>query len=959
MARADRRGLGEVDSEATERRSPTDGRPLGRSRTSRAARGLFAALALTLTAVVVDGCSTEEPPIGSGAPGSPGVPGVPACHDGLVGCSCTTEGAVAPCGQVLRKDGDFVTCGEGTSSCTGGHWSSCTGDHVVVKSLQSATGGSGAVRFAASTSSCNDVCDPNCQIVTSAPMSDVDAAGIAAGEGGVTLPGSLGTTGPACSGLQCSVAACGGNTDATTLTGKVYDPAGNVPLYDAFVYVPVNSDLTKLPAFPDAYTNNVSCDTCSGATLSAVALAQTDATGSFTLKGVPSGSNIPLVVQMGKWRRAILLSTVTACQANTVTNNCTATDKSLCVPRLPRNQTDGYNPSTGGYTSPNGKADLPRIAMVSGSADPFECMLLKAGIDPNEFGSYDKNTSRRFHFYESPDAPGSSLDTGYGNQITSDVLWNDPAQIKKYDGVILACEGSAIDKSVTGKAPYKNVIDYTNLGGRVFATHYSYVWLQYPKLKASLPDWQSVATWTHSTGTTNTQDPLTASIVTSFPKGSAFSDWLTNVGASTVATKLDLHEARQDLTTVGASTQSWMTATDSKVTSNKDFSPQFAFNTPYGASASSQCGRVVFSDFHVSASALINTQAKCYANSDCGFTATCQGSVPAGLGTCSEPCLTNSDCSTGYTCNGGSQGSCAAAACTTKKPKVNCKKGTCSGAPGVCNCTKDSQCGSGNCNKGVCDPQTCGSDSDCGKSEVCSGGALGQCTKSCATNADCTNGEVCTSGKCSGCTTTSQCTTRNFPGTCNGGSSAVAGTCKVGSVVNNDDSLFPEACRQGQLSPQEKALEFLFFDLTACVTPDSAPPPVPTTTFTAASFTQDYTGTCASGSTPVWREVDWQAVIPSTASIDFAAQSGPSFAALKPAVALSLAHATTTTATPAYDVAYIDTGKSGNGIFNKASPPVASDAVLRLKITLNPTSAADAAPTLKTWKVIYDCVPTQ
>jgi hypothetical protein len=37
----------------------------------------------------------------------------------------------------------------------------------------------------------------------------------------------------------------------------------------------------------------------------------------------------------------------------------------------------------------------------------------------------------------------------------------------------------------------------------------------------------------------------------------------------------------------------------------------------------------------------------------------------------------------------------------------------------------------------------------------------------------------------------------------------------------------PGACKATDLSPQEKALEFLFFDLAACVSDDSKPPPIP------------------------------------------------------------------------------------------------------------------------------------
>jgi hypothetical protein len=179
-------------------------------------------------------------------------------------------------------------------------------------------------------------------------------------------------------------------------------------------------------------------------------------------------------------------------------------------------------------------------------------------------------------------------------------------------------------------------------------------------------------------------------------------------------------------------------------------------------------------------------------------------------------------------------------------------------------------------------------------------------------------------------------------------------------------SEFPAACRQGTLSPQEKALEFMFFDLTACVSPDNAPPPTPQNTppfYSPATFTEDFVASCPKGTAPIWREFDWQAIIPNGATIVLAAQSGDTTSTLLPATPVTLATATTTTNTGLmsqnYDVAFIDTGRNGTGAFNTASPPVVSRDVLRIQITLNPTTDHLAAPTLSQWKVQYDCAPDQ
>src|SRR5262249_17292920 len=126
-----------------------------------------------------------------------------------------------------------------------------------------------------------------------------------------------------------------------------------------------------------------------------------------------------------------------------------------------------------------------------------------------------------------------------------------------------------------------------------------------------------------------------------------------------------------------------------------------------------------------------------------------------------------------------------------------------------------------------------------------------------------TGQERCSGGKCQGCFEGAEC-----PGqaACFGG---LTGTCS--GTVN----YFPYACQQGALTPQEAALEFELFDLSACVAPAmSAPPPPPTGLgYFPVTFTEDFTAVCPSGTRVAWRKLNWQASIPSSASIAFSAQT--------------------------------------------------------------------------------------
>ncbi len=71
----------------------------------------------------------------------------------------------------------------------------------------------------------------------------------------------------------------------------------------------------------------------------------------------------------------------------------------------------------------------------------------------------------------------------------------------------------------------------------------------------------------------------------------ALSEWLVNVGASTMPGQLTIEGAKHTVDTVNASAQRWLYNTSAMSTQ------YFSFATPVGGSA---CGKVVFSDLHVS-----------------------------------------------------------------------------------------------------------------------------------------------------------------------------------------------------------------------------------------------------------------------------------------------------------------------------------------------------------------------
>ena len=118
------------------------------------------------------------------------------------------------------------------------------------------------------------------------------------------------------------------NNGTSSVSGTVYAPNGTDPLPGVLVYVP-NSTVGAL-------TSGVSCElagqTASGSPLVST---MTSANGKFTLDNMPVGTNIPLVIQAGKWRRQLVIPSVTACSNTALASTFAVMPKNQCRETFP------------------------------------------------------------------------------------------------------------------------------------------------------------------------------------------------------------------------------------------------------------------------------------------------------------------------------------------------------------------------------------------------------------------------------------------------------------------------------------------------------------------------------------------------------------------------------------------------------------------------------------------------
>lgn len=351
-----------------------------------------------------------------------------------------------------------------------------------------------------------------------------------------------------CTGLACQRAECGGGV-TTTLSGKVYDPAGANPLYNVQVYIPTGD----LEPIASSLTDGIKCETCDSKIINPLVGTITDAKGEFTLENVPVGKDIPVVIQVGKWRRQFHVNIDKKCEQNEVD------DRDF---KLPKNGTEG---------------DMPHIAVTSGGYDALECLLRGVGVDDDEFVMGD-DPSGHVHVYKG---------SGGGMGVDASKLWNDAEQLKKFDMVLMSCEGQeALDnKGGTKPGARGSMYEYLNAGGRAFGSHYQYTWF---KLSPE-SELKNLATWGRDS--TSTSQPYDINM--SFPKGEKMAEWLLETGASSTLGKIELEGVTNSVGDLRDPAISWVGKNGTKA------AKFFTVNTPISAPVEQQCGRAVFADLHL------------------------------------------------------------------------------------------------------------------------------------------------------------------------------------------------------------------------------------------------------------------------------------------------------------------------------------------------------------------------
>jgi hypothetical protein len=348
---------------------------------------------------------------------------------------------------------------------------------------------------------------------------------------------------------------------------------------------------------------------------------------------------------------------------------------------------------------------IPLMALTTGRVDAMQCVLRKMGIEDSQFSNGGGTGRIRFYLDNGAKCTngGTSSCTGTtppylgnGNALTA-----SQANVDQYDALIFPCEGAAHDVPANVKSMVLDVASnanaYTNKGGRAFFTHFSYAWLYNQQPSINLP-WRSTtnsAAVDNPSGTTH-HDPLTnVQIETNFARALVFSQWLAlpAVNALTQLTPpyIQVAESRWDLNNLAT----WNNAGAAQRWAfypNDNPNPgvmHVTFDTPWNIDPAKQCGRVLYSDFHVTTAAL--------AGSACV------------TGDSTSNCMFPQECSATFT----AQEKTLAyfmfdmTSCVQKEPPPTCTLKTCADYNVTCGKVPDGCKGFLDCGPCSCIPQSC------------------------------------------------------------------------------------------------------------------------------------------------------------------------------------------------------------------------------------------------------------
>jgi hypothetical protein len=182
----------------------------------------------------------------------------------------------------------------------------------------------------------------------------------------------------------------------------------------------------------------------------------------------------------------------------------------------------------------------------------------------------------------------------------------------KYDVTLLSCEGGPTANVLD--ANRQSLVDYTAMGGRVFASHFHYVWLNMGPFAGF-----NLAMWYPGKQSLDDTMLFPGDVYTTllnggpFPEGMALATWLGVVNALDMNGMLDIFSARHNADVLppagpaGTPSQPWIVLDKSVKNMVPNGIPAaggaeyFSVDTPIGGTQ--KCGRVVFSDLHVSGGA--------------------------------------------------------------------------------------------------------------------------------------------------------------------------------------------------------------------------------------------------------------------------------------------------------------------------------------------------------------------